>query len=81
MMHEIKIQNVDVKKQNKTIEKLLKQNETLHKNLNIIKMTRSTNVEKMKKTYFSLIIKTEFLEKINKIIIEEFLKKKVERMQ
>ena len=39
MMHEIKIQNVDAKKQNKTIEKLLKQNEIFHKNLNIIRVT------------------------------------------
>ena len=38
-MHEIRIQNVDVKKQNKTIEKLLKQNEMFHKNLNITKVT------------------------------------------
>ena len=38
-MHKIKIQNVNVKKQNKTIEKLLKQNEMFHKNLNIIKIT------------------------------------------
>ena len=30
----------------------------------------------MNKTYSSLIIKTEFSEKINKIIIEEFLKEK-----
>ena len=39
MMHEIRIQNVDAKKQNETIEKLLKQNEMFHKNLNIIRMT------------------------------------------
>ena len=38
-MHKIKIQNVDAKKQNETIEKLLKQNKMFHKNLNIIKMT------------------------------------------
>ena len=39
MMHEIKIQNVNTKKQKKTIEKLLKQNEMFHKNLNITKVT------------------------------------------
>ena len=39
MMHEIKVQNVDAKKQNETIEELLKQNEMVHKNLNIISMT------------------------------------------
>ena len=38
-MHEIRIQNVDAKKQNETIEKLLKQNEMFYKNLNIIKIT------------------------------------------
>ena len=38
-MHKIKIQNVNAKKQNETIEKLLKQNEMFHKNLNIIRMT------------------------------------------
>ena len=37
-MHKIKVQNVDAKKQNKTIE-VLKQNEMFYKNLNIIKMT------------------------------------------
>ena len=30
----------------------------------------------MSKTYFSLIVKTEFSEKINRIIIEKFLKEK-----
>ena len=39
MMHEIRIQNVDAKKQNETIEKLLKQNEMFHKNLNITRVT------------------------------------------
>ena len=39
MMHEIRIQNVNAKKQKKTIEKLLKQNEMFHKNLNMIEMT------------------------------------------
>ena len=39
MMHEIRVQNVDAKKQNETIEKLLKQNEMFHKNLNIIRVT------------------------------------------
>ena len=39
MMHEIRVQNVNAKKQKKTIEKLLKQNEMFHKNLNIIRMT------------------------------------------
>ena len=29
----------------------------------------------MRKTYFSLIVETEFSEKINRIIIEKFLKK------
>ena len=38
-MHEIRIQNVNAKKQNEAIVKLLKQNKTFHKNLNIIKMT------------------------------------------
>ena len=38
-MHKIKIENVNVKKQNETIEKLLKQNEMFHKNLNIIRVT------------------------------------------
>ena len=35
MIHEIKIQNVNTKKQKKAIEKLPKQNEMFHKNLNI----------------------------------------------
>ena len=39
MIHEIRIQNINAKKQNKTIEKLLKQNEMFYKNLNIIRMT------------------------------------------
>ena len=39
MIHEIRVQNVNAKKQNKTIEKLLKQNEIFHKNLNNIRMT------------------------------------------
>ena len=67
---------MNAKKQKKTIEKLLKQNKMFHKNLNIIKMTWSKSVEKMKKTYSSLIIETKFSKEINKIIIEEFLKKK-----
>ena len=33
MIHETKIQNVNAKKQRKIIEKVLKQNETFHKNL------------------------------------------------
>ena len=47
-----------------------------HKNLNIIKVTWSKSVKKMNKTYFFVIIKTEFSKKINRIIIEEFLKEK-----
>ena len=39
MMHEIRIRNVNTKKQKKTIEKLLKQNEMFHKNLNITRVT------------------------------------------
>ena len=66
---------MNVKKQNKAIKKLLKQNEMFHENLNITRMTWSKSVKKMKKTYSSLIIKTKFSEKINKIIIEKFLKK------
>ena len=75
LMHEIKIQNVNAKKQNETIEKLLKQNEMFHKNLNIIKMTWSRSVKRLKKAYFLLIIKTEFSKKINRIITKKLLKK------
>ena len=39
LMHEIRVQNVNAKKQNEKIEKLLKQNEMFHKNLNIIRVT------------------------------------------
>ena len=39
MIHEIRIQNVNIKKQNETIEKLLKQNEMFYKNLNITRIT------------------------------------------
>ena len=76
LMHEIKIQNVNAKKQNETIEKLLKQNEMFYKNLNIIKMTWSKNVKRLKKIYFSLIIKIKFSKEINKIIAKKLLKRK-----
>ena len=39
MIHEIKVQNVNAKKQKKTIKKLLKQNKMFHNNLNIIRVT------------------------------------------
>ena len=39
LMYKIKIQNVNTKKQNETIEKLLKENEMFYKNLNIIRIT------------------------------------------
>ena len=39
MIHKIKIQIVNIKKQNEAIEKLLKQNEIFHKNLNITRVT------------------------------------------
>ena len=73
-MHEIRVQNVNAKKQNEAIEKLLKQNEMFHKNLNIIRMTWSRSVKRLKKAYFSLIVETEFSKEINRIITEEFLK-------
>ena len=64
------------KKQNKTIENFLKQNKMFHKNLNSIKMTKSKDIERIKKTYFSLIIEIKFSEKIKRIIIEKFFERK-----
>ena len=76
LMHEIRIENVNSKKQNEAIEKLLKQNKMFHKNLNIIRMTWSRKMKRLKKAYFSLIVETKFSKKINRIITERFLKKK-----
>ena len=76
LMHEIRVQNVNGKKQNEAIKKLLKQNEMFHKNLNIIRVTWSKSVKRLKKAYSSLIVETEFSKKINRIITEEFLKRK-----
>ena len=76
LMHEIRIQNVNAKKQNEAIEKLLKQNEMFHKNLNIIRMTWSRSVKRLKKAYFSLIVETEFSKEINRIITKKLLKRK-----
>ena len=39
MMYKIKVQNVNAKKEKKTIEKLLKQNKMFYKNSNIIRIT------------------------------------------
>ena len=38
MVHGIRVQNVNAKKQEEAIEKLLKQNEMFHKNLNITRV-------------------------------------------
>ena len=38
MIHKIRIKNVNTKKHEKAIEKLLKQNEMFHKNLNITRL-------------------------------------------
>ena len=75
MVQEIRIKNVNTKKQEEAIEKLLKQNKMVSKKLNIIRVTCFKNVNRLKKEIFSLIIETEFSKKINKVIFENFFKK------
>ena len=75
MINNIKMKIVNTKNQEKTIKKLLKQNQMFYKNLNIMKITYFRHVKRLEKIIFSFIVKTKFSEKINRIIIENFLKK------
>ena len=75
IIHEIKMKNVDIKKQKKAIQKLVKRNEKFHKNLIITRVAWSKSVKKLNKIISSLITETKFSEQINRIIIEKFLKK------
>ena len=74
MIHEIKIKNVNTKKQKEAIEKLLKQNEIFHKNLNITRIFWLKSVRKLEKAILLLIVETELSKKFNRIIFEKFLK-------
>ena len=74
MIHEIRVKNVNTKKQKETIEKLLKHNEMFHKNLNITRAAGSKSVKRLSKVISSLIVETGSSKIVNRII-EGFLKR------
>jgi hypothetical protein len=73
LTHDVRLSSINTLNQKATIEKIVKQNSTLHKNLNILRVTWTKKVINQRKKYFSLIIEIISSEMTNRLIKKELL--------
>ncbi len=56
LTHDVRLSSVNTLNQKTTIEKIVRQNSTLHKNLNILRVAWTKKIINQRKKFFSLII-------------------------
>jgi hypothetical protein len=73
LTHDVRLSSVNTFNQKTTIEKIVKQNNTLHKNLNILWVTWTKKIINQRKKFFSLIIEIINSKMTNRLIKKELL--------
>jgi hypothetical protein len=73
LTHDVRLSSVNTFNQKTTIEKIVKQNNTLHKNLNILRVAWTKKVINQRKRFFFLIIKIVNLKMTNRLIKKKLL--------
>ncbi len=73
LTHDVRLSSVNTLNQKTTIEKIVRQNNTLHKNLNILRVAWTKKVTNQRKKFFSLIIEIVNSEMTNRLIKEKLL--------
>ncbi len=73
LTHDVRLSSVNRLNQNATIEKIVRQNNTLHKNIDILRVAWTKKVINQRKEFFSLIIKIVSSEMTNRLIKEGLL--------
>ena len=73
MVHNIRVKRVDTNKQREEIERLQRLNDSLHKDIKIVKIGWSVKTIKDKKTFSSFLIEIEIAEMANQMLVEGFV--------
>ena len=73
MIYNIRVKGVDTNKQREEIERLQGLNDSLHKNIKIVKIDWSVKIIKEKKTFSSFLIEIETAEMTNQMLVERFV--------
>jgi hypothetical protein len=73
LTHDVRLSSVNTFNQKATIEKIVKQNSTLHKNLDILRVAWTKKIINQRKKFFSLIIEIVNSKMTNRLIKEELL--------
>ncbi len=73
LTHDVRLSSVNTLNQKTTIEKIVRQNNTLHKNLNILRVAWTKKIINQRKKFFSLIIEIVNSEMTNRLIKEKLL--------
>ncbi len=73
LTHDVRLSSVNTLNQKTTMKKIVKQNNTLHKNLNILRIAWTKKIIDQRKKFFFLIIKIVNSEMTNRLIKEELL--------
>jgi hypothetical protein len=73
LTHDVRLSSVNTLNQKTTIEKIVKQNSTLHKNLNILRVTWTKKIINQRKKFFFLIIEIVNSKMTNRLIKKKLL--------
>jgi hypothetical protein len=73
LTHNVRMSNVNTFNQQKIINQIVKQNNNLHKDLNIVRIVWTKKIERLRKEHFSLIIEFVNFEMINRLIKNDLL--------
>ncbi len=73
LTHDVRMSNVNTFNQQTTINQIVKQNSSLHKNLNIVRVIWTKKIERLRKEHSSLIIELVSSETTNRLIKDELL--------
>jgi hypothetical protein len=72
LTHDVRLSSVNTLNQKATIEKIIRQNSTLHKNLNILRVTWTKKIINQRKKFFFLIIEIVNSKMTNRLIKKNF---------
>ncbi len=73
LTHDVRMSNVNTFNQQKIINQIVKQNNSLHKDLNIVRIVWTKKTERLRKEHFSLIIELVSFEMTNRLIKNDLL--------
>ncbi len=73
LAHDVRLSSVNTFNQKATIEKIVKQNNTLHKNLDILRVAWTKKIINQRKKFFSLIIEIVSSKMTNRLIKKKLL--------